>query len=200
MSTNPFRLDPDEDSLDDRPWDFPPLPGWLADRILRPDEKITWVIGPKWQPWWERYATHPLLFLIALVLGAGCVAAGRLSVDSWAQLHPVPAVVAIGLVFGSIFVLGGVSGWFTRLVVTNFRLVILQGREVCRSWNIDDLPPSLVHYGKPQKGEPDSPTIDLDALKTMLGSKPSDKFVDADTIMTLGKHLDQIRPRKDDRP
>jgi len=39
---------------------------------------------------------------------------------------------------------GIANGYFTRLVVTNYRLLILQGYEVCRSWSIHHLPRSLI--------------------------------------------------------
>src|SRR5437868_7952214 len=38
---------------------FPPLPAWLADRLLQPRDTITWVRGPRLNPPWQRYVTHP---------------------------------------------------------------------------------------------------------------------------------------------
>src|SRR6266508_669464 len=53
-------------------WQSPPLPPWLARRLLREDETVTWVRGPRFNPSWERYVTHPVLFLLALVISAAC--------------------------------------------------------------------------------------------------------------------------------
>src|SRR5437868_5836762 len=77
---------------------FPPLPPWLARRLLRPDERVTWVRGPRFNPWWERYVTHPALFLLALALGAACLGAARLIAGSWAAVPAPPALIAGGLV------------------------------------------------------------------------------------------------------
>jgi hypothetical protein len=188
VQTNPFG-DPLANIL--RP--YPALPAWLARRLLRADERVTWVRGPRLTPWWERYVTHPALFLVALALGAVCLETGRLRAGSWSELPALPILAAAGIVIGSIFVLGISAGYFTRLVVTNFRLVILQGYEVCRSWRIDALPPSLIFYGvQGDKGA--SRTLDLDALQTMLGGS-SDQFVPAKTILAFGKHLDRIKAR-----
>jgi hypothetical protein len=107
-------------------------------------------------------------------------------------------LLAGGFVFGSIFVLGIFSGYFTRLVVTNFRLLILQGYEKARSWSLDELPPSLIRYSQ-QAGAGSSRTVDLDALKTMLGSS-SDKVAESKTILAFGKRLEQIKTRQDGRP
>src|SRR5438067_7600561 len=74
---------------------YPPLPWWLERRLLDPDEEVTWVRGPWLCPWWERYATHPLLILVALALGAACVAAGRLRVDDWSEMSPLPGLAAV---------------------------------------------------------------------------------------------------------
>src|SRR5262245_26808120 len=152
----------------------PPLPPWLERRLLRRGEHVTWVRGPRFNPSWERYVTHPALFLLALLLGAACVAAGRLSVQTWGDLSPAAVFAAGGIVIASVFVLGIFSGYFTRLVVTNYRLVIMQGYEVCRSWGVDVLPRSLIAYGR--RGDEESRTVDLDALQTMLGGS-SDQFV-----------------------
>ena len=73
---NPFQRDPygTEDAEAAEP--FTPLPAWLADRLLRPDEKVAWVRGPRFTPSWERYATHPALILLTLALGAVGVVLG----------------------------------------------------------------------------------------------------------------------------
>jgi hypothetical protein len=173
---------------------YRPLPPWLARRLLRPEEQVTWVRGPRWNPWWERYATHPVLFLAALAIGAACVAVARLRAGSWSDMHPAPAVVAVALFFGSIYVLAIANAYFTRLVVTDRRIVILQGHEVCRTWRLDRLPRSLIRYGKKADGTV-SRSVDLDTLQTMLGGA-SDQFAEAKTIRSLGKQLDQITARE----
>jgi hypothetical protein len=88
-------------------------------------------------------------------------------------------------------------GHFTRVVVTNRRLVVLQGCEVVRAWNIDRLPRSLVRFTRRDDGQ-ESRTVNLDVLKTMLGPA-SDKFTGAKTIMSFAKTLDQIKVREDGR-
>jgi hypothetical protein len=187
---------------DSRPLDVvgrcSPLPAWLADRLLRPDEEITWVRGPRFNPSWERYVTDPALFFLALALSAALVGAVWLSVGEWPEMRVLSLAAAAALLLGSIFVLGIANGYFTRLVVTNFRLVILQGFEVCRSWSIDDLPHRLIRYTMPGGGRK-GPSIDLEAVKTMLGG-PSDKFTGAKSILSFGKQLDRIKAREDGRP
>jgi hypothetical protein len=174
------------------------LPPWLVRRLLRAGEEITWVHGPRLNPWWERYITHPALFLVALALGAACLGVGRLCVRSWSEIPSLAALAGGGIVLGSVFVLGIAAGYFTRLVVTNFRIVILQGYEVCRSWSMDDLPPSLIRY-RMRAGEKESRTVDLEALQTVLGGS-SDQFAESKTILAFGKHLDQIKARDKGRP
>jgi hypothetical protein len=174
----------------------PELPAWLARRLLRKDEKIAWVRSPRFNPWWERYATHPLLFLTALALGAAGLGVGRMIAMSWSRVPPPVFLVTGGLAIGAIIVLGVSAGYFTRLVVTNFRVVVLQGYEVCRSWGIDDLPPFLIRH-QMRDGERGRRTVDLEAMQTMLGS--SGAFTEAKTILTFVKNLDQIKKREDDR-
>jgi hypothetical protein len=175
---------------------FHPLPNWLADRLLRPDEKVTWVRGPRFNPSWERYITHPALILCVLVPGAmGLGLAWRNQVDS-ARLFFGAFFYFVAFCVPMIIVLGIASGYFTRLVVTNYRLVILQGYEICRIWDIDDLPPSLLRYSK--RGGEENRTIDLDVVKTMLGNS-SGKFTDAKTILQFGKQLESIMLRDKDR-
>lgn len=177
----------------------PPLPPWVARRLLRPDERVTWVYGPRFNPSWERYVTHIGLFIGALVLGALLILAGRLVAGSWGEMPVWPPLVAAGLLFGSIVMLGVANGYFTRLVVTDARLVIVQGYEVCRTWRIDDLPRRLVRYRDDGSDADAGPSIDLDAMKTMLGTA-SDQFADAKAILAFGKTLGQIRRREDDGP
>jgi hypothetical protein len=173
----------------------PALPHWLARKLLRQDEEITWVRGPRLQPWWERFVTHPMLFVDALVVGAAIVVAGRLSAGSWNATPPACFIVAAGLFFGSIYVLAIFSACFTRLVVTTQRLLIVQGREVCRAWSIDRLPHSLRRYRMHGDVGPKW-AVDVEALKTMIGS---DQFSDAKTLRAFGKQLDQIQAREDGR-
>lgn len=170
---------------------FQPLPGWLADRLLRPDEKVDWVRGPWFNPSWERYVTHPAILLIPLAFGAMGVGVGKL-IDE--QFTWVFVLVAVLLFILTIIVLGIANGYFTRLVVTNRRLVILQGYEICRSWSIHHLPRSLLRFSR--WGDTSDLIIDLDAVKTLLGGA-SDKFTDSKTILSLGKQLDSIT--KDDK-
>lgn len=170
---------------------FQPLPGWLADRLLRPDEQVEWVRGPWFNPSWECYVTHPALLLVPITASAMFIVPG-LRIGQ-AFLGP-SILLSILLVVGTIIVLGIANGYFTRLVVTNRRLVILQGYEICRTWSIDHLPRSLLRYR--QWGDVSSLSIDVDAVKTMLGGA-SDKFTDSKTILSFRKRLDSIT--KDDK-
>jgi hypothetical protein len=174
----------------------PPLPSWLERRLLRPGEKVAGVYGPRFNPFWERYITHIGLFLGALGLGVVLVLVDRVVAGSWGEMAVWPALVAGGLVFGSIVILGIANGYFTRLVATNTRLVIMQGYEVCRTWRMDDLPRRLIRY-RVGDGPDRGASIDLDAMKTMLGTA-SDQFVDAKAILAFGKSLGQIKRREDD--
>jgi hypothetical protein len=195
---DPFQNDAFDEPPPDISWDAPPLPRWLARRLLRPDEHISWVRGPRRNPFWEPYVTHPLLFLVALALAVGCVWAGRVMVKTWSEIPPALVVTAGGLVLGSIYVLAIANAFFTRLVVTNQRIVILQGYEVRRQWNINDLPPSLVRYRKGAGGKA-TRSVNLAALETMLGSS-SQEFAESKTILALGKQIDQIKVLRKDRP
>lgn len=175
---------------------FHPLPSWLADRLLRPDEQVTWVRGPWFNPSWERYVTHPALILFVLVPGAIGLGLGWLNQVDSPRLFFGAFSYFVVLCVPMIIVLGVANGYFTRLVVTNHRLVILQGYEICRIWSIDDLPPSLLRYSK--RGEEERQTIDLEVVKTMLGNS-SGKFTVAKTILNFGKQLDSITIRDKDR-
>jgi hypothetical protein len=174
----------------------PPLPPWLAGRLLKGDEQITWVVGPRFNPAWERYVTHPLLFLAALAVGMVFVAAGGLMAGTEGAM--VAALAGGGAVLTAVFVLGFSSGYFTRLVVTNSRLLILQGYEVVRTWGMNDLPFSLVRYRRRADGA-EGRAVDLDTLKSMFGGA-SDKFAESKTILAFGKQLDQITAREKRRP
>jgi hypothetical protein len=195
--SDPFPTDPVDGQAPDVSLRTPLLPAWLARRLLQADETVTWVRGPRLNPWWERYATHPGLFLLALALGAACLGVGWLIAGSWSGL-PLPAGLAAGgIVLGAIYALAIANAYFTRLVVTDRRLVVVQGYEVCRSWGLDQLPRSLVRFRVRDDGRA-SRTIDLTALQTMLGG-PSDQFADAKTIRSVGRQIDQIKARENDR-
>lgn len=173
---------------------YPALPSYIARRLLCRGENVTWVRGPRFKPDWELFVVHPAMFLVALALAAFAVAVTRMSVRSWEEMPGVVYLGAGGLVLGSIFVLAIAATYFTRLVVTNQRIVIVQGYEVCRSWHIEDLPPSLIHYER-RGTDRESRTVDLDAIKTMLGGS-SDQFTEAKGILAFGKQLEQIKARK----
>jgi hypothetical protein len=181
---------------------FVPLPGWLARRLLRKGEHVTWVRGPRLNPPWERYVTHPALILAALLPAVVGGLSGLPFAGSDLSLL-VPVLVVTTIILGCILILvvGIFVTYFTRLVVTNQRVLIVQGYEVARSWKVEDLPLSLVRYGvggDGRDGEP-SRTVDLEAIQTMLG-RTSDKFTDAKTIVAFGKQLDQITSREPRRP
>ena len=175
----------------------PPLPPWLARRLLQDGETVAWVRGPRFNPSWERYVTHIGLFGAALAAGAFAVAVASLLAEFWPPVLLPTVLVAGALVLASIMVLGLCCGYFTRLVATNHRLVILQGYEVCRTWGMDDLPPFLIRHDRSVNGER-SRTVDFDAVKNMLGGS-SDQFVDAKTILAFGKQLGHIKAREDGR-
>jgi hypothetical protein len=139
-----------------------------------------------------------VLFLIAVVLGAAVLGTARVIAGSWSDMPPWPVFAAGGIAIASVYVLAGANGYFTRLVVTNFRVVILQGYEVCRTWNIDDLPPSLIRYDR-RAGQRGSGSVDLEALQTALGGS-SEQFVESKTILAFGKELDRFKTREKGRP
>lgn len=176
---------------------LPQLPWWVARRLLQSGERVTWVRGPRFNPFWERYATHPGLFIAALVVGAICFPAGRVIAGEWTTSLPMAFAIAAGLAIGSIFVLAISATYFTRLVVTDYRIVILQGFEICRSWSLDDLPYYMIRYTRSESGK-EVRSVDLEAMQTVLG-EASDQFVEAKTIRRFGRKLEQIRADDDDR-
>jgi hypothetical protein len=192
-----YPADPFDAPPDDRRR-FPPLPPWLARKVLRDGEKVTWVRAPRFAPGLERYITHPFLALAAVAFGVVCVWASLLLSAAWSGMLLVGFLVALVVVVGSIIVLGLANGYFTRLVVTTRHIFILQGYEVCRKWNVDDLPPSLTRRGIRKDGE-ESRTVDLDAMNTMLGAHP-EGFVDPKTILAFGKRLERLRDEDRGRP
>ena len=166
-------------------------------KLLRRDEQIVWVAGPRFNPSWEKYVTHPLLFVAALGLGALGVGLGWLLNGAAPALLPIGAVAAFVLFFGSIIVLGLANGYFTRLVATNFRLLMLQGYEVYRRWNIDDLPRSLVRYRRMAGGESARPSTWTPCRPCSAARR--DQFVDAKSILAFSKQLGGIKRREDER-
>src|SRR5262245_60223427 len=188
-----------DEELPDISIDYPPLPRGHARRLLRREERVTWVRGPRFCPWWEPYVTHPIMFLFAAALAAMLVWIGP-RLYAWPNLRAGMNVTAFGLVLGSIVVLAFFNGFFTRLVVTNRRIVVLQGYEVIRSWRMDDLPASLIRFRPRKKGLP-SRSIDLEALQSLLtsaGSGQSSQFADAKTIHSLARQLDRIKAQDED--
>jgi hypothetical protein len=176
-------------------WRYPPLPTWLEHRLLKDGEEVGWVRGPRFAPAWERYVTHPALFLVALALIGICLAVGRTVAGSWSAL-PLWPVLASGVIFfGTIYVLAFFNGYFTRLIVTNYRLVIMQGYEIRRSWRIDDLPRSLVRFARRADTGEERRAVDIEALQTMLNAD-SEHFAESKAIRAFGKQLDQIRARE----
>jgi hypothetical protein len=173
-----------------------PFPAWLARRLLGPDEKVTWVRGPKHNPSWERYITHPGLFLIPVAVAAVVVLAigqtfGASGALVWAFLG---ICVVAALPF--LFVVGIACGYFTRLVVTNMRVVVLQGYEICDTWDVARLPRSLLRQEQ-RDGQPAVSSVDLNALNTILGGS-STQFVEAKTILDFAKKLKRLSLEEND--
>lgn len=192
------RNDRSDDSPHDLARPFVPLPPWLANRLLRPAESVTHVYGPRFNPSWERYVTHPLLLLLALLIGALAAIPIWIVVEARSDKIVLTFLLLGAVFFPALVFLGIACGYFTRLVVTSQRLVILQGYEICRSWDINRLPRSLLRYGC-GGDDPDHLSIDLDAVKRMLGTT-SDQIVGATGILALGKQLDQIKSAEKERP
>jgi hypothetical protein len=189
VSDDRFQIDPYDTSLPDIIRKTPVLPPWIARRLLRAGEQLIWVRGPRLNPWWERHATNPAWALCILAFTVVCVTVTPLTfLPCWG--------FGFVLFVGTVFVSALSAAYFTRLVVTDQRVVILQGHELCREWGINELPPSLVRFGP--RGRAGGGHVDLDALQTLLGSG-TEQFTDSKTIQALGKHLDRIKARKDGR-
>ncbi len=169
------------------------LPGWLADRLLQPDENVEWVRGPRFTPSWERYLTHPGLFFAAAGLGASGVGAAVSLAKGQNEIIASTFVFAGAIVLFSIFVLAISCGYFTRLVATNARLLIVQGYELCRNWDMNDLPPTLIRHRL--GGGVSMPSIDLNAVQTLLGGS-STQFTGAKDILSFAKQLDRIKKER----
>lgn len=189
-----IQTEPSFDDISRRIRNHPPLPPWIASWLLKSGESITWVYGPKLSPSWERYVTHPALILAALGGVVVSILPAYVLSGLGREIAAIPVVAAVALVFLSIFVLALFNGYFTRLVVTSDRLIILQGHEVVRAWDIDDLPRSLLRFGRP--GDASSRSVDLDQLTSMMGGSTSDKFTESKTILSLGKTITQIKARE----
>jgi hypothetical protein len=97
---------------------------------------------------------------------------------------------------GGLVVVGITAGYFTRLVITNQRVMIVQGYEVRKTWRLEDLPRSLVRMTRSDDGEMRR-TVDMETLQTMMGGGSS-QFAEAKTIWALGKEIDRIK-REDRR-
>jgi len=196
MADDRFQIEPVNIALPNISLHNAMLPAWHARRILAADEVVAWVRGPRVNPPWERFVTHPALFLCALILSTACLSAGWFIGGSIADMPAPLGVAAVGFFLGSVYILAFGSAYFTRLVVTNCRLFILQGYEVCRSWSLDELPPRLVRYG--MQGGEHRRTVDLDAVQALLGG--SGQFAEAKTIRAFGKQLEQIKARDNGPP
>ena len=194
-----FRNDAFDARLPDLAGRSSPLPSWLARRLLREDEQVAWVPQASGSTRrGRRYVAGMRLFLAALGFGMVVVAATAwLFAEMWPPIMLPAALVAGGIVLGSVMVLGFCCGYFTRLVATNQRLVILQGYEVCRTWGMDDLPPSLIR-DRISEGGRRNRTVDFDAVTALLGGS-SDQFVDAESNPGIGKQLGQIKRHEDGR-
>ncbi len=181
----------DEDPLDVT-LRYPSLPRWLERRLLYRDEYVTWVRGPASSPSLERYLTHPALALFPLAFGGLCWLGVYLLGKEAPYFFSVMGSIWLLLFLPLLFVVGISCGHFTRLVVTNFRLIIVQGHEVCRSWDVEELPPELTHYSR--HGRRGKRSIDLSAVQDMLGNS-SQQFTPAKAILEFGKQLDRIKIR-----
>ena len=73
----------------------PPVPAWIAARHLRDHEEVTWVVGPRFNPSWERYVTHPMLLLGAVIVSVVLIAAGWLMTELWEFLLLAAVLVAV---------------------------------------------------------------------------------------------------------
>lgn len=170
------------------------LPTWLARLVLAPGETVALVRGPTSNSPLEPYLTHPALFLVALLPAGITLAVGRAMSPSWKELHPLPGLLAVLILFGTVIFLAGMAGYFTRLIITDRRLLIVQGREVRSSRDVNSLPRALVRRGRDEFGRERAPTIDLNAVNKLVGGTG---FVDAKTILTLSKKIDKLKESDD---
>jgi hypothetical protein len=197
------RFDPDDrdDSRRDDPprreaaRKGPPLPAFLARRLLRKGEEVASVRGPRSSPVWEPYLTHPAAVAVGFAAAVVIFLVGGLAVDWDGQLMAAPGIAAVVVAGGGLALVAVAAGYFTRLVVTSQRVLIVQGYEVRKTWTLDQLPRSLVRHDRNADGEL-TKTVDMEKLQTMLGGS-ADGIVEAKSIWALGKEIE--RTRREDR-
>src|SRR5438105_12790131 len=90
----------------------PRLPRWLTRRMLTEDEHLVSVYGPKYNPGWERYVTHPLLFLVTAIISATWVVVALVRAGGPENLPAVAGIGALALVVAAIVILGVSCGYF----------------------------------------------------------------------------------------
>lgn len=168
-----------------------PLPSWLGKKFLEQHERLTWVRGPRWNSPVEWLMTHPLLFVLAVIVSLLMVGAAAVLAGDLRHVSPLIGMMVFVMPLGSIVVLGISNAYFTRLVITDRKVFISQGHEICRVWKMDQLPPSMVRHTQTETGE-EVQSVDLERIKDMLGGG-DDGYVDAKTIKKFGKQLDQFR-------
>lgn len=178
----------------------PQLPAFLARRLLRKDEEVSSVRGPRWSPSFEQYVTHPLGVVAGLALAVFSVLGGGLVLGWDSPVMAGVAVFALLTAVGGLVLVGIAAGHFTRLVITNQRVMIVQGYEIRKTWRLDDLPRSLIRHRRNADGEM-TKAVDMERLQTMMGGGSSDGFVEAKTIWALSKEIERTRreERRDDR-
>ena len=116
--------------------------GWLGG-CCAPTRRSSRCAG-RARPAWEPFLTHPAGFLVGIVAGAVIFVVGGIAVNWNGTLMTVPGGLAVVGVFGSLIVVAAMAGYFTRLVITNQRVMIVQGYEIRETWRLEDLPRSLV--------------------------------------------------------
>ena len=177
--TDPF------DSRPPRIVHHPALPPWLASRLLGSNEEVTWVRGPWCNPSWEWAVTHPALALIALGFAAFCLAIGWL-LGRGSDLLPLMILVAGISVLGSIFVLAFFNGYFTRLVVTNRRLVIMQGYEIRHDWCVGE-----EHFRRANPG-----AIYMDCMPFIRGEQVTAEVADGPQSVIYDQAENRLHAQK----
>lgn len=177
---------------------FNPLPAYVKRQLPGKDEEVIWVRGPRLgNPVWEPFVTNPLLFVVGVAIGALCIYLGSLGEGSGKQFPVSFGVGAVVSFFLPILLLAFFNGYFTRLVVTDSGVYIIQGSTICRNWELEYLPRSLVRFERRGEDDPIGKTVDVDAMKTMLNSSEG-HFTDAKTIKDFGKRLERLRRAEDE--
>src|SRR5262249_42853855 len=69
---------------------------------------------------------------------------------------------------GGLILVGIAAGYFTRLVITNQRVMIVQGYEIRKTWRLGDLPRSLVGVKRSDGGELKR-TVGMETVTTVVG-------------------------------